>query len=180
MTGSAGEKMKTLWAPWRMEYIEDEPPAASGCLFCPRIHQDRDAENLIVFRTSLMAVFMNKFPYNNGHLLVMPLRHVGEMDALTDEELFALMDVTRLARRALQAVMKPHGYNIGLNLGKVAGAGVPDHLHIHIVPRWEGDTNFMPVLADTKVMPEHLRVTRDKLSRAFQDLAEKGATLCDT
>lgn len=172
--------MKTLWAPWRMQYLEEDPAAAKdACLFCPRIRDRRDPENLIVHRADRMIVFMNKFPYNNGHLLVMPLRHVGELDDLAESELYDLFEMTRLARRALDRVMKPHGYNIGLNLGKVAGAGVPDHLHVHVVPRWDGDTNFMPVLADVKVMPEHLSVTREKLAQAFSELApQTGAVSC--
>lgn len=168
--------MKTLWAPWRMQYIEEDPKTPlPGCLFCPRIGEDRDPENLIVFRGRLSVIFMNKYPYNNGHLLIMPQRHVGEMEDLTREEIHDLGDLTKLARAALDRVMKPQGYNLGLNLGQVAGAGAPDHIHLHIVPRWNGDTNFMPVLADTKVMPEHLSVTRDKLSKALTELAgERG------
>jgi ATP adenylyltransferase len=156
-----------------MAYIEKESKdPETGCIFCPRIAQADDAKNLIVHRSSRSAVFMNKYPYNNGHLLVMPQRHVGELDLLEPGELLELVDTVRLARRALDRVMHPHGYNVGLNLGKVAGAGVPDHLHFHIVPRWDGDTNFMPVLADVKVMPEHLLTTLDKLARAFQELSQ--------
>jgi len=155
-----------------MEYIEEESKdPETGCLFCPRIAADQDQKNLIVYRAPRMIVFMNKYPYNNGHTLVMPLRHVGELDELDRQEFYELFDTVRLARRALDRVMKPHGYNIGINLGLVAGAGVPDHLHVHIVPRWNGDTNFMPVLAGVKVMPEHLARTRDKLARAFAELA---------
>ena len=164
--------MDTLWAPWRMKYIQEETKEKSGdCLFCPRIGADKDAENLIVHRAPLTVVFMNKYPYNNGHLLVMPVRHVGEMDELDDNELFELFDVVRLSRRALARVMQPHGYNIGINLGEVAGAGAPDHLHVHIVPRWSGDTNFMPVIGDVKVMPESLQETRTKLAKAFSEIA---------
>lgn len=163
--------MQTLWAPWRMEYIEKESKQETGCLFCPQIRGDADRENLLVYRGPLTAVCMNKFPYSNGHTLVMPNRHVGEMDDLDEKELFALFDTVRLTRQVIQKVMDPDGYNIGLNLGKVAGAGIPGHLHVHIVPRWEGDHNFMPVLADVKVIPEHIARTREKLSRVFADLA---------
>ncbi len=163
--------MQTLWAPWRMEYIEEESKdAETGCLFCPRIKADNDHENLIVYRGPRTVVFMNKFPYTNGHTLVMPTRHVGEMDDLDDEELYELFDKVRLTRRVIQTVMNPDGYNIGINLGKVAGAGVPGHLHVHIVPRWDGDHNFMPVLADAKVVPEHLLRTQEKLARAFDEM----------
>ncbi len=163
--------MKTLWAPWRMVYIEDgEEEKSQGCLFCSRIEQDNDQENLIVWRGPLTVVFMNKFPYNGGHTLVMPIRHAAGLDDLTDEELFALFDTVRLDRRAHQRVMNPDGYNIGINLGEVAGAGVPGHLHVHVVPRWDGDTNFMPVLGDVKVIPEHVLETRAKLARAYAEL----------
>ncbi len=163
--------MQTLWAPWRMEYIEKESKdEQTGCLFCPRIKADNDYENLIIYRGPLTVVFMNKFPYTNGHTLVMPVRHVGEMDDLDDKELYELFDTVRLTRKVIQYVMNPHGYNIGINLGKVAGAGVPEHLHVHMVPRWEGDHNFMPVLADARVVPEHLLRTRQKLARAFAEL----------
>jgi len=168
--------MKTLWAPWRMAYIEDDSgEKESGCLFCTRIEKDNDRENLIVYRFPKTVVFMNKFPYNGGHTLILPTRHVAGLDDLTDEELFELFDIVRLNRKALQKVMDPHGYNIGINLGDVAGAGVPGHLHVHIVPRWNGDTNFMPVFGDVKVIPEHVRITRDKLAKAFDELVgEKG------
>lgn len=165
--------MQTLWAPWRMQYIEEETKdPETGCLFCPRIAADQDHKNLIVYRAPLTVVFMNKYPYNNGHTLVMPNRHVGELDLLDDKELYELFDVVRLTRRVIDRVMHPHGYNIGLNLGKVAGAGVPEHLHVHIVPRWDGDHNFMPVLADVKVMPEHLLQTQEKIARAFVEITE--------
>jgi ATP adenylyltransferase len=167
--------MKNLWAPWRMPYLQDDagnPPAESGdgCLFCPRLAQDRDPQNLIVHRKPRTAVFMNKFPYNGGHLLVMPLRHLAELDDLDPDELFELFDTVRLARRVLASVMHPHGYNVGINLGAVSGAGVPGHLHVHIVPRWSGDTNFLPVFGDIKVIPEDIFVTRDKLAKTFAEL----------
>ena len=155
-----------------MQYLEGPPqPRADECLFCERIARPPAPDTLIAYRGPQDVVFMNKFPYNNGHLLVMPLRHLAELDELTPDELLSLFDTVRLSRRALCRVMDPHGFNIGLNLGQVAGAGVPGHLHVHIVPRWDGDTNFMPVLADTKVMPEHLAVTREKLASAFAELA---------
>jgi ATP adenylyltransferase len=160
--------METLWAPWRMKYIKEEArEKGPGCLFCPRIAANQDSANLIVYREPLTVVFMNKYPYNSGHILVMPKRHVGAMDDLDPKELFELFDLVRKSLRAMDQVMKPHGYNIGINLGDVAGAGVPEHLHVHIVPRWNGDTNFMPVIGDVKVIPEHILETRDKLALAF-------------
>ena len=170
--------MKTLWAPWRLEYIlDDSTDRKTQCIFCPRIAGREDEKNLIVHRAEKTAVFLNRYPYSNGHLLVMPHRHTGDLDQLDSGELLELMEVTRLCLRALKQVMQPHAFNVGLNLGKgeVAGAGVPDHLHLHIVPRWAGDTSFMPVLADVKVMPEHLAQTYAKLKAAFAELGRAPA-----
>lgn len=166
--------MKTLWAPWRLEYILDDPPSAQGgCVFCPRIQAADDAANLIVHRGRRAVIFLNRFPYSNGHLLVMPHRHSGELDDLDPEEMLEIFELFRLSVRALRQTMKPDAFNAGFNLGRgeVAGAGVPDHLHLHVVPRWTGDTSFMPVLADVKVMPEHLSQTYAKLKQAFAQLA---------
>jgi ATP adenylyltransferase len=168
--------MKTLWAPWRLEYVtDDSPDRKTGCIFCPRIAGSEDEQNLIVYRTPLTIVLLNRYPYSNGHLLVMPKKHTGEMDDLDQAEMLELCEATRLSLRALKQTMKPHAFNVGLNLGKgeVAGAGIPDHLHVHIVPRWAGDTSFMPVLADVKVMPEHLSQSYQKLKAAFDQLASK-------
>ena len=167
---------KNLWAPWRINYIQglDKP---GDCFICRNRDNPRDDDkNLVLWRSGNSIVILNRYPYNNGHILVMPKRHVGAMDRLNDRELFELFDVVRLACRALDRVMQPHGYNIGINLGDVAGAGVPDHLHVHIVPRWNGDTNFMPVLGDVKVIPEHVLETRDKLAQAMSALAPKKRT----
>ena len=168
--------MKTLWAPWRLEYVtDDSPDRKTGCVFCPRLAGREDEQNLILYRTPLTAVIMNRYPYSNGHLLVMPNQHTGEMDNLSQAELLDLCESTRLSLRALKQTMKPHAFNVGLNLGKgeVAGAGIPDHLHVHVVPRWEGDTSFMPVLADVKVMPELLTQSYHKLKQAFDQLVAK-------
>jgi ATP adenylyltransferase len=168
--------MKNLWAPWRMKYLEEESNNQSGeCIFCPRIAADEDEKNLIVYRGPLTVVFMNRYPYNGGHLLVMPKRHLAELEDLDDPELMEIFHTLRLARQALEKTMAPHGYNIGINLGQVAGAGVPGHLHLHIVPRWTGDTNFMPVFGDVKVIPEDLFTTRQKLARAFEQLKPSGS-----
>ena len=149
--------MKQLWAPWRLEYIRqaDELP---GCIFC------EPDEELVVRRGELAFALLNRFPYSSGHLMVAPARHVGSFGALTDEE---ALEVHRLAAEALEALAAayaPDGSNLGWNLGRAAGAGVVDHVHLHVVPRWSGDTNFMPVLADVKVLPEHLAATRDRLA----------------
>ena len=154
-----------LWAPWRLEYIQsaDEQP---GCVFC-RAAAAGDEEGLILHRGKAAFALLNKFPYSSGHLMVAPFRHVAEFGELSEEE---ALDIHRLAAAGLGALaetMGPQGYNVGWNLGRIAGAGVVDHVHLHVVPRWAGDTNFMPVLADVKVMPEHLVETRHKLAAAW-------------
>jgi ATP adenylyltransferase len=154
-----------LWAPWRLEYIQ-QADEQQGCVFCLAAAGD-DEETLVVHRGEQAFVLLNKFPYSSGHLMVAPVRHVGEFGDLTDEE---TLEIHRLAERgmaALAEIYAPQGYNLGWNLGRIAGAGVLDHVHLHVVPRWAGDTNFMPVLADVKVMPEHLQATRAKLVAAW-------------
>ena len=156
-----------LWAPWRLEYVEraDED---TGCFLCragPALAGEEDP--LVVLRGTHAFVVLNRFPYSSGHLMVAPFRHVGDFGELTDEE---ALEIHRLAARglgALSASMAPQGFNLGWNLGRVAGAGLVDHVHFHVVPRWAGDTNFMPVLADVAVMPEHLLETRRKLADAW-------------
>jgi ATP adenylyltransferase len=158
--------MKRLWAPWRMEYITDEPRA--GCLFCRVIEHpdDKDAE-LVVWRPAGAIVMLNKFPYNAGHAMVAPVAHKGGLEDLDDTETRDLMRALRRAITVLRDSLKPEGFNIGANIGRVAGAGMPDHVHLHVVPRWNGDTNFMPVLGDVKVVNEHLTQTAAKLREAF-------------
>jgi len=158
--------MDHLWAPWRMAYIGGEPEP--GCLFCRVLAEpDRDAENLVLWREPAALVMLNKFPYNSGHLLVAPVRHIGDFTGLEPTELADLSATLQRAVRLLQDVMAPDGFNLGANLGKTAGAGIPDHVHFHAVPRWNGDTNFMPVLGDTKVINEHLATTAAKLRAAL-------------
>ncbi len=163
--------MEILWAPWRMEYIlKAKDGSEEGCIFCNRVEQTRDRENLILYRSQHAFVIMNRFPYNNGHLMVVPYRHSGnllDLEPPEHQDLFALL---QLSVKALEAVMNPHGYNIGMNLGRVAGAGIEDHLHFHIVPRWNGDTNFMPIIGDTKVVSEALDKTYEKLVEAIHQL----------
>ena len=158
--------MKQLWAPWRLEYIEaaDED---TGCVFCRAAAADDDEAALIVHRGEHAFVLLNKFPYVSGHLMVAPYRHLGDFAELTDEE---ALEVHRLGERGMAALAEsyaPQGYNVGWNLGRIAGAGIVDHVHLHVVPRWAGDTNFMPVLADVKVLPEHLLETRRRLADAW-------------
>jgi ATP adenylyltransferase len=163
----ASVRMRNLYAPWRMEYIG--APEEQGCLFC-RVWQapaGDDRRNLVVFRAADALVMMNKFPYNNGHLMVAPRAHVGSLTDLDDERTAAVMRLVRRSLGVLEGVMQPQGFNVGVNIGRVAGAGFPDHVHVHIVPRWNGDTNFLPVLAEVKVVNEHLDRTWEKLSQAF-------------
>ncbi len=161
--------MDRMWAPWRIDYIignAEEP----GCIFCTKPMEDKDDDNLIVHRDQGVFAMMNKYPYSNGHLLVVPERHAPDITELTPEENSNLVQEVCRAVKALQRVMNPVGFNIGVNMGEVAGAGIETHVHYHIVPRWNGDTNFMPVLADVRVIPEHLRSTCQKLRNAFNTL----------
>jgi len=157
--------MDHLWAPWRMAYIGGEPEP--GCLFCRVLAEPaRDVENLVLWRDPAALVMLNRFPYNSGHLMVAPVRHTGDFTALEVAELAGLCATLQRAVRLLQEVMTPEGFNVGANLGRTAGAGIPDHVHFHAVPRWNGDTNFMPVLGATKVINEHLQATAAKLRAA--------------
>lgn len=160
--------MESLHAPWRIQYIlAPKPPASDYSLFT-RIAQSSDDEaNLVVVRDRTCYGVLNSYPYNGGHLLVVPYRQAAELGDLTDEELCDLMKLTRRCLQVLRKVMKPDGFNIGLNLGKVAGAGIVEHLHVHIVPRWNGDTNFMPVIGSTTVLPEALSDVAARLRAAF-------------
>lgn len=166
------ETKQLLWAPWRMTYIET-CGVSDGCIFCEKPKQKTDRENLIVYRAEHVFVIMNRFPYNNGHMMVVPYRHIADLSLLDLNEKTALMDLITVCQQVLQQVMAPHGYNVGMNLGRTAGAGIADHLHFHIVPRWNGDTNFMPVLGETKVISEALERTWDKLNTAFQSMMSK-------
>lgn len=157
---------KPLWAPWRLEYVGNADEQ-DGCIFCAATESDDDEETLVVHRGRQAIVLVNKFPYTSGHLMAAPSRHVGEFGELTDEEALELHRLVHQGMGALAEVYRPQGFNIGWNLGRIAGAGVVDHVHLHLVPRWAGDTNFMPVLADVKVIPEHLLETRRRLAEAW-------------
>lgn len=161
--------MKRLWAPWRMQYIRNA--GQPGCFLCDIFRSDQDREHLVVQRGETGAVVMNRYPYNNGHLLVAPYRHVDSLETLSDKELLEMMRLTTLTCRHLKQVLHPDGFNLGLNLGTAAGAGLKDHLHLHIVPRWTGDTNFMPVLADVKVVPQPLDELWQQLRRALESVS---------
>ncbi len=157
--------MERLWAPWRMEYILNQK--VEGCIFCLRDEKDKDRENLVLHRSGHSFVMMNRYPYCNGHLLVSPYSHVSNLEKLSSEEMLDLFSNVTLCCRVLNEKFFPQGFNIGINLGKAAGAGVDDHVHVHIVPRWVGDTNYMTVIADVRVMPENLMATYDKLLPGF-------------
>ncbi len=156
---------KSLWAPWRMEYIA-QAAEESGCVFCLAAGAG-DEDGLVVHRGERAFVLLNKFPYSSGHLMAASYRHVGEFADLEDDEVLELHRLAERGMAALAEVYAPQGYNLGWNLGRIAGAGILDHVHLHVVPRWAGDTNFMPVLADVKVIPEHIAETRRRLADAW-------------
>jgi ATP adenylyltransferase len=160
--------MTHLWSPWRLAYITGER-SAEGCVFCTAL-TDEDAASLILFRGDTCFVILNLFPYNSGHLMVVPNRHIANLASATSEELGELIELTRRSELALAEAYAPHGMNMGINLGKPAGAGILDHVHMHVVPRWTGDTNFMSVVGQTRVLPEELPVTADRLRPIFERL----------
>lgn len=172
--------MEILWSPWRSKYIqtfkdEDKNQEQKNCFLCEagnNTDKEKDKELLVVHRRKLSFIMLNKFPYNNGHILIAPYRHIGTLDLLTDEEIFDMMKAVQDSLKVIDEVMKPHGYNIGINIGRVAGAGLPDHIHFHIVPRWNGDTSFMAVLSDVKVVSQSLEETQENFEKVFKKLSE--------
>ena len=160
--------MKTIWAPWRIDYVTKEKEDV--CIFCEKPKEKDDRKNLILYRGESGFIILNRYPYSNGHLMSVPYRHTNELGELSDSERLELMNLTIMCVELLK-VIKPDGFNVGMNLGRVAGAGIDDHLHFHVVPRWNGDTNFMPVIGDLKVMPEYLDQTYLRLA---QELKIKG------
>ena len=168
--------MDQLWAPWRMELVsKGETP--SGCIFCELPLERDDRKNLILGRTGRTFAMLNKYPYNNGHLMVIPRQHASDVHALSEVGYQELSEMLRVALRLVGRAYAPHGANLGMNLGRVAGAGIADHLHWHVVPRWGGDTNFMPVLTDTKVMVEHLNASWERLRPLFDAEYRRGAAV---
>ncbi len=157
--------MDIIWAPWRMKYIMGEKE--KNCLFCRVAKEKRDRKNYLLFRGEKCFVILNTFPYNNGHLMIAPYRHLANLEDLNREELSDLMGLVSKSARWLKKALKPEGFNIGMNLGKIAGAGIEGHLHIHVVPRWSGDSNFMPTIAQVKVIPELLKDTYKKLRKVI-------------
>ena len=162
--------MDRIWSPWRMAYIQaaKEQGEDGGCIFCDLPAEGDDVRTMILARGELAFVIVNSFPYNPGHLMVAPFRHVGAFTSLEAAELADVDALVARSIRALEQEMEPHGYNLGMNLGRVAGAGIPDHVHWHLVPRWNGDTNFMPVVGQTRVLPELLEETYARLRPRFE------------
>jgi ATP adenylyltransferase len=158
--------MERAFTPWRMEYILSDKQG--GCIFCEMLDAGDDRANLIFHRGERAFLVLNKYPYNNGHFMAVPYRHVDTLEELTPEEMAGLMEMVTLGMRAARATMRPDGFNVGANIGKAAGAGVKDHVHIHVVPRWSGDNNFMAVIGDVKLIPQLLADTRDVLEDAIQ------------
>jgi len=157
-----------IWAPWRLAYVKDaSKDIEEQCIFCAKPAQDDDEANLIVHRGERCFVILNLFPYTNGHLMVAPYEHIGRIQDLPAETTAEMMSLAQRAMSRLEEVYDPQGYNVGFNQGRVAGAGVEHHIHLHVVPRWGGDTNFMPVIADTKVMPQTLEQSYAALKGAF-------------
>jgi len=160
--------MDRLWSPWRLEYVTSNKPDA-GCVFC--LAAEASANSLIVYERKTCYVILNLYPYNNGHLLIVPYRHTPSLASLTTEEAHETADLMQLCERALLEAYQPHGINVGVNLGKPAGAGVLEHVHVHVVPRWNGDTNFMTVVGETRVLPEELPQSTARLKPIFQKLS---------
>ena len=160
---------KNLWAPWRIQYIQGLSES-SECFICHNLENPQDDEkNLVLWRSNHCIVILNRFPYNNGHLLIAPKRHIGELDLADDEELLELTKLVRESEKVLSLAIKPHGFNVGMNFGRCAGAGLPEHMHIHVVPRWDGDTNFINVCSDTDVISQSLTELFEQLKRKSEE-----------
>ena len=162
--------MGILWSPWRKEYLEQEKHPNDACVFCQAIQGTDDRANLVLHRNEACFIILNRYPYNNGHLLVVPYRHVGDLDDLTVDESANVMHVVRYGVRLLRSTFQPHAVNIGMNLGSAAGAGILDHVHMHIVPRWEGDTSYMTVFSGTRVISEALEQTYERLTATMSEM----------
>jgi ATP adenylyltransferase len=162
--------MGILWSPWRKEYLEQEKHPNDACVFCQAIQGTDDKANLVLHRNEACFIIFNRYPYNNGHLLVVPYRHVGDLEGLTADESANVMHVVRYGVHLLRSAFQPNAVNIGMNLGAAAGAGILDHVHMHIVPRWEGDTSYMTVFSGTRVISEALERTYERLTAAMSEM----------
>lgn len=168
--------MERLWRPWRIDYVRDiESIREEGCIFCTRPQAGDDRGSLILYRGQSAFVIMNLYPYNTGHVMVTPYRHIGDLEKMDPDEMRELMELTTLMIRVIKTEMQPQGFNLGVNLGKAAGAGYDEHIHMHIVPRWQGDTNFMPVVGESKVMPETVEGTYERLLKSLEDILSEEA-----
>ena len=163
--------MERLWAPWRMTYIDgiEDDGSHGGCFLCAARDAEDDRRALVFLRRPLAFAVLNRFPYNNGHALIVPAAHKGRLADLSDDEMLEIMGLARDVMAVYRQVLRPDGFNLGMNFGRTAGAGLPEHLHLHVVPRWNGDTNFMPVLGDTKIIPQSLEDLYDRLRAALDD-----------
>lgn len=169
--------MDRIWAPWRVQYILGVKPekdakneTPESCIFCQALSHGNDEEKLILHRGKTNFIMMNLYPYTSGHLMIVPIRHLNRLEDMTDEEMLEAMTLSRKMLKVFRKVMNPEGFNLGWNLGRVAGAGVVEHVHLHIVPRWNGDANFMPVLGDVKVISEHIESSYKKLREGFASI----------
>jgi ATP adenylyltransferase len=162
--------MDHLWSPWRYQYVSSEPPVANGCVFCRKAEAGKEEENLVLFRGTHCYVLLNLYPYTNGHLMIAPYEHVDSLAAASPAAAAEMMDLARVAETALRQVYRPGGINLGMNLGACAGAGVAGHIHLHVLPRWPGDANFLSVVGETRVLIEELPVTWQRLREAFASL----------
>ncbi len=158
--------MKHIWAPWRIEYIRQAKP--QGCILCDKPKENKDEANRILFRGKLCFVMLNNYPYNPGHLMVVPYRHIANLEELTGKEQLELFEAITKCISSLKTALKPAGFNVGINLGRAAGAGIDDHVHAHVVPRWNGDNNFMPVIGDVRVIPQAVSDTYVQLKDCFK------------
>src|SRR4051794_11043987 len=174
MNDDEQDHMERLWTPWRLQYVTSASGGGSGCIFCDAAASGGRDEALVLVRRPLGYVILNRYPYNNGHLMVVLNRHVASLQSATHDELVEVIRLTRHAEIALTEGYKPHGINVGINLGRPAGAGVADHLHVHLVPRWNGDTSFMSIVGNVRVVPESLDATKAKLEPIFARLALRG------
>jgi ATP adenylyltransferase len=157
--------MERLWAPWRFKYVQKKN---KGCIFCQANKSKQDKKNYVIYRSKFSFAIFNIFPYTNGHLMIAPYRHIKDLNKLKDDELLDLLKVLKILKINLDKILKPSGYNIGINIGKIAGAGVDKHLHIHIVPRWQGDVNFMPIFSNTKIISQSLNHLYNKLKKILK------------
>ena len=161
--------MKSLWAPWRMKYLKQNQDFADGCLFCDNLQEDLSLDNLVVYKSENAGVMLNKFPYNNGHVLVIPYMHTSSLEDLPNHVVMELVVLNKLVIRCLRTLYNPEGFNVGMNIGKAAGAGIPDHLHMHILPRWSHDTNFVTTIAELRVIPEEMKNTYYHLQQMMEN-----------